>query len=255
MWNKPSPSTFAQSGRKRSTFNIQCREGLRVQRWALKVGRWAFVFVFHCRVTVFLDCAFAAKYREGGGNFSGPLPYRSSAADMAARSSDPWTRLHWRRQPSEESPRGKALSFPFLTQLNFCYFSGFMASPEELAREKIDKLLTECGWTIQNRSTINLNAARGVAIREALLKDRDEVDYLLFVDGKANAPIAKSGINRSVIPPKTMRIPGKQRENADSQRVNETPATVGKGSWQEIVFRQQSAHAREIRETRVRGQN
>src|SRR5436853_6150350 len=60
-----------------------------------------------------------------------------------------------------------------------------MASPEELAREKIDKLLTDCGWTIQNRSTINLSASRGIAIREALLKDRDEVDYLLFVDGKA----------------------------------------------------------------------
>src|SRR5438093_7528203 len=60
-----------------------------------------------------------------------------------------------------------------------------MASPEELAREKIDKLLTDCGWTIQNRSTINLDAARGIAIREALLKGRDEVDYLLFVDGKA----------------------------------------------------------------------
>jgi len=60
-----------------------------------------------------------------------------------------------------------------------------MATPEELAREKIDELLVECGWTIQNRSTINLSAARGVALREALLKDRDEVDYLLFVDGKA----------------------------------------------------------------------
>ena len=60
-----------------------------------------------------------------------------------------------------------------------------MQSPEELAREKIDKLLTECGWIIQNRSTINLSSGRGVAIREALLKDRDEVDYLLFVDGKA----------------------------------------------------------------------
>jgi type I restriction enzyme R subunit len=53
-----------------------------------------------------------------------------------------------------------------------------MPSPEELAREKIDKLLTECGWIIQNRATINLSASRGVAIREALLKDRDEVDYL-----------------------------------------------------------------------------
>src|SRR5438309_1334730 len=60
-----------------------------------------------------------------------------------------------------------------------------MPSPEELAREKIDKLLTDCGWIVQNRSTINLSASRGIAIREALLKDRDEVDYLLFVDSKA----------------------------------------------------------------------
>jgi type I restriction enzyme, R subunit len=60
-----------------------------------------------------------------------------------------------------------------------------MQSPEDLAREKIDKLLTECGWIIQNRSTIDLSAACGIAIREALLKDRDEVDYLFFVDGKA----------------------------------------------------------------------
>src|SRR5947208_452995 len=60
-----------------------------------------------------------------------------------------------------------------------------MPSPEELAREKIDPLLEHCGWILQNRSTINFSAARGVAIREALLKGRDEVDYLLFVDGKA----------------------------------------------------------------------
>jgi type I restriction enzyme R subunit len=60
-----------------------------------------------------------------------------------------------------------------------------MQSPEELAREKIDPLLHQCGWILQNRSTINLSAARGIAIREALLKGRDEVDYLLFTDGKA----------------------------------------------------------------------
>jgi len=60
-----------------------------------------------------------------------------------------------------------------------------MSSPEELVREKIDPLLQQCGWILQNRSTINLSAARGIAIREALLKGRDEVDYLLFVDGKA----------------------------------------------------------------------
>src|SRR5947208_15828131 len=60
-----------------------------------------------------------------------------------------------------------------------------MPSPEELARQKVDKLLNECSWILQNRSTINLSPGQGIAIREALLKDRDEVDYLLFVDGKA----------------------------------------------------------------------
>ena len=60
-----------------------------------------------------------------------------------------------------------------------------MPSPEELACEKIDALLQQCVWVLQNRSTINLSASRGIAIREALLKERDEVDYLLFVDGKA----------------------------------------------------------------------
>jgi hypothetical protein len=41
-----------------------------------------------------------------------------------------------------------------------------MSSPEELAREKIDKLWTDCGWIIQNRRTVNLSAGRGIAIRE-----------------------------------------------------------------------------------------
>src|SRR5437870_5481306 len=41
-----------------------------------------------------------------------------------------------------------------------------MASPEELAREKIDALLEQCGWILQNRSTTNLSAGRGIeAIR------------------------------------------------------------------------------------------
>src|SRR5205809_4985262 len=60
-----------------------------------------------------------------------------------------------------------------------------MQSPEELAREKIDPPLQQCGWILQNRESINLDAARGVAIREAVVKGRDEVDYLLFVDKKA----------------------------------------------------------------------
>jgi type I restriction enzyme R subunit len=60
-----------------------------------------------------------------------------------------------------------------------------MPTPEEFARQKIDALLEQCGWAVQSRSGINLSAQRGVAVREALLKGGDEVDYLLFVDGKA----------------------------------------------------------------------
>src|SRR3954469_3262626 len=39
----------------------------------LDVGRWAFSVV--CIVTVFLGCGFAAKYPEGGGNYSVPLQW------------------------------------------------------------------------------------------------------------------------------------------------------------------------------------
>src|SRR5437667_12663817 len=59
-----------------------------------------------------------------------------------------------------------------------------MQSTEDRAREKIDALLQQCGWILQNRSAINLSAGRGIAIREGLLKG-GEADYLLFGDGKA----------------------------------------------------------------------
>jgi type I restriction enzyme, R subunit len=60
-----------------------------------------------------------------------------------------------------------------------------MPTPEELARQNIDALLAKSGWEVQDRRSINLDAARGIAIREALLKGGDEADYLLFVDRKA----------------------------------------------------------------------
>src|SRR5206468_4124639 len=68
----------------------------------------------------------------------------------------------------------------------FLLFSALSCSLQKSSRaNKIDVLLQQCGWFIQNRSTINLSAGRGIAVREALLKGGDEVDYLLFVDGKA----------------------------------------------------------------------
>ncbi|MDP9098682.1 MAG: DEAD/DEAH box helicase family protein [Verrucomicrobiota bacterium] len=59
-----------------------------------------------------------------------------------------------------------------------------MPTPEELAREKIDKLLTACGWVVQAKSQINLAAAAGIALCELTFKT-GEPDYTLFVDGKA----------------------------------------------------------------------
>ena len=62
--------------------------------------------------------------------------------------------------------------------------------PEERAREEIDRLLSQAGWVIQNRSETSLHVARGVAIREFPLKSgHGEADYLLFVDGRAAGAI------------------------------------------------------------------
>ena len=54
-------------------------------------------------------------------------------------------------------------------------------NPEQLARDNIDKQLIACGWQIQNKKEINLNAGIGVAIRE-YQTDTGPADYLLFVD-------------------------------------------------------------------------
>jgi type I restriction enzyme R subunit len=63
-------------------------------------------------------------------------------------------------------------------------------TPEEKARQKIDALLTQSGWTVQDRAEINLSAARGVAIREVSMKrGHGATDFLQFVDGKAISTI------------------------------------------------------------------
>ncbi|HEY1159610.1 MAG TPA: DEAD/DEAH box helicase family protein, partial [Terracidiphilus sp.] len=59
-------------------------------------------------------------------------------------------------------------------------------TPEEQARETIDCMLAAAGWLIQDRTDANIDAGRGVAIREfALGRGFGEADYLLFVDGQA----------------------------------------------------------------------
>jgi type I restriction enzyme R subunit len=59
-----------------------------------------------------------------------------------------------------------------------------MPNPEDQARENIDRLLSQAGWAVQDKSAVNLSASRGVAVRELSFKT-GEPDYTLFVDGKA----------------------------------------------------------------------
>lgn len=54
-------------------------------------------------------------------------------------------------------------------------------TPEDLARQEIDKRLLASGRVIQNVADLNLSAGRGVAVRE-FPTSTGPVDYALFVD-------------------------------------------------------------------------
>ena len=73
-----------------------------------------------------------------------------------------------------------------------------MQSPEQAAREKIDKLLIDAGWVLQDRDEFDRSAALGVAVREFSLP-AGASDYLLFVEGKAAGVIEakKAGVTLS----------------------------------------------------------
>lgn len=57
-------------------------------------------------------------------------------------------------------------------------------NPEQKARNNIDKLLQQAGWTVQSPKKIDLNAGLGQAVRE-FQTDVGPADYVLFVDKKA----------------------------------------------------------------------
>jgi type I restriction enzyme R subunit len=59
-------------------------------------------------------------------------------------------------------------------------------TPEAKARVEIDRMLTTAGWAVQDARAVNLSAARGVAVREFVLKPpHGRADYLLFIDAQA----------------------------------------------------------------------
>lgn len=57
-------------------------------------------------------------------------------------------------------------------------------TPEQIARDKIDKILTNAGWIVQSRDKVNFNAGIGIALRE-VHTESGPADYILFVHSKA----------------------------------------------------------------------
>src|SRR2546429_287425 len=73
------------------------------------------------------------------------------------------------------------------------------ATPEREAREKIDVALASSGWILQDRPTMDVRAARGVAVREfALSPGHGFADYLLFVDGKAAGAVEAKPVGHTL---------------------------------------------------------
>ena len=56
-------------------------------------------------------------------------------------------------------------------------------NPEQLARNAIDKLLLGSGWLVQSKKQINLQAGRGVAVRE-YQTEVGPAGYILFINKK-----------------------------------------------------------------------
>ena len=55
-------------------------------------------------------------------------------------------------------------------------------TPEQKARQVIDKKLEQSGWIVQDMKQLNLFAGLGVAVRE-FPTSTGPVDYALFVEG------------------------------------------------------------------------
>lgn len=56
-------------------------------------------------------------------------------------------------------------------------------TPEQIARDNIDKQLKQCGWIVQRRKQLDLSAGLGVAVGE-YQTDAGPADYVLFVNRK-----------------------------------------------------------------------
>ncbi len=57
-------------------------------------------------------------------------------------------------------------------------------NPEQSARDRIDAMLSECGWVVQDKKALDFSAGLGIVVRE-YQTDIGPADYVLFVDKMA----------------------------------------------------------------------
>ena len=62
--------------------------------------------------------------------------------------------------------------------------SSINQTPEQKARDNIDRQLKAAGWSVQEKNSINWHASQGIAVRHYMTQDGLEADYVLFVDRK-----------------------------------------------------------------------
>ncbi len=70
--------------------------------------------------------------------------------------------------------------------------------PEERARQRIDTMLTEAGWIIQDRKEFNLGVGLGVAIREFSLRT-GSADYALVIDREVVGVVEAKPVGHSLM--------------------------------------------------------
>lgn len=84
-------------------------------------------------------------------------------------------------------------------------------TPEQEAREAIDRRLTQAGWVVQDMKQLNLFAGLGIAVRE-FPTSTGPVDYALFVDavpvGVVEAKKDNAGENITVVEGQSSRYAG-----------------------------------------------
>ena len=96
-------------------------------------------------------------------------------------------------------------------------------NPEQKARDEIDKQLISCGWKVQGKNEINLNAGPGVAVKE-YLTDVGPADYVLFVNKKPvgiiEAKREEEGIHLLSVHEQTTDYAGARLKHLGQQALN-----------------------------------